>query len=341
MKVYDIIVEAPGNAALYTAILNRITSVADIDKALAALARLVKSSRFTADEIANSWVESATKTGLTLEEIVILGERELRAAGIEEALIKKALKKVDAIEPGIAAKVTSRVSSEMSTSAWLGKSLEKVSGYANLLGLGIPIALCIKNISLEYADYQQSAKTPADYEKFKHSSQYWINQCVGEVAVIITGNWFIAKVVSIPGGWVGLTGSKKLQGFYLGLTRTAQIAFMAAITSPAGREWVAKMFVADLLFNVPVAVGGRIEQHPVQQVIRDMVGGWTTGALGWMTDQAQKITDPAGAAKKTADATAKAAADKAKADAAYQGVTPGWKYDKYGKPAAPVGPDNF
>ena len=341
MKVYDIIVEAPGNAALYTAILNRVTSVADIDKALAALARLVKSSRFTADEIANSWVESATKTGLTLEEIVILGERELRAAGIEEALIKKALKKVDAIEPGIAAKVTARVSSEMSTSAWLGKSLETVTGYANLLGLSIPIGSCIKNIGLEYADYQQSAKTPADYEKFQHSAQYWINKCVGEVAAIIVGNWFIARVVSIPGGWAGFTGAKQLGPIYLGLTRAAQITFMATLMSDEGRNWLARMFVADLFFNVPVAVGGRIEQHPVQKVIRDMVGGWTTRGLGWVKDQAQKVTDPAGAAKKTADAAAQAAADKAKADAAYQGVTPGWKYDKYGKPAAPVGPDNF
>jgi hypothetical protein len=332
MKVYDIIVEAPTNAAAYLAVLNRITSAAEIDKALGYLARLVKGSKFSADEIADSWVASANKAGLSLEEIVVMGERELRAAGVEEALIKKALQKADAIEPGIYGKVTARISADMSTGEWLGKSLEKVTGYANILGLGIPIGSCIASIGKEYATYQQSKKTPADYETFQHSSQYWINKCVGEVAAVIVGNWFIAKVISIPGGWAGLTGAKQLGPIYLGLTRAAQITFMTSIMSDEGRNWLARMFVADLLFNVPVAVGGRIEQQPVQKVIRDTVGGWTTRALGWVTDQAQKLTDPAAAAKKTADAEVQAKADKAKADAAYQGVSKGREYDAYGMP---------
>jgi hypothetical protein len=340
MKVYDIIVEAPVNVNAYLAILNRMASVTEIDKILGNLARLVKSTRFTAEEIADSWVASANKSGLSLEEIVVMGERELRAAGVDDALIKKALQKADAIEPGIYGKVTARISADMSTGEWLGKSLETVTKYANALGISVPILLCIKNIGLEYSDYQKSAKTPADYEKFQHSSQYWINKCVGEVAALIVGNFLIARIFSIPGGWPGFTGAKKLGPIYTGLTRTAQITFMAALMSDEGRLWLARMFVADT-FNLPVAVGGRIEQQPIQKVIRDTVGGWITGALGWVTDQAQKVTDPAAAAKKTADATAKTAADKAKSDAAYQGVTPGWKYDKFGKPAAPVGPDNF
>ena len=341
MKVYDIIVEAPVNVNAYLAILNRMVSVSEIDKILGNLARLVKSSRFTAEEIADSWVASANKAGLSLEEIVVMGERELRAAGVEEALIKKALQKADAIEPGIYAKVTARISADMSTGAWLGKSLESVTKYANFIGISAPVLICIENIGKEYYTYQKSAKTPADYETFQNSSQYWINKCVGEVAALIVGNFLIARIFSIPGGWAGFTGAKQLGPIYAGLTQAAQITFMTALMSDEGRLWLSRMFVADLLFNVPVAVGGRIEQQPVQKMIRDTVGGWTTRGLGWVKDQAQKVTDPAGAAKKTADATAKAAADKAAADAAYQGVTPGWKYDKFGKPAAPVGPDNF
>jgi hypothetical protein len=341
MKVYDIIVEAPVNAAAYLAILNRMVSVSEIDKVLGSLARLVKSSRFTAEEIADSWVASANKAGLSLEEIVVMGERELRAAGVDDALIKKALQKADAIEPGIYGRVTARISSDMSTGAWLGKSLDSVTKYANFVGLSAPIAICITNIGTEYVNYQKSAKTPADYETFQNNSQYWINKCVGEVAAIIVGNWFIARVVSITGGWAGFTGAKQLGPIYLGLTRAAQIAFMTSIMSDEGRLWLSRMFVADLLFNVPVAVGGRIEQQPIQKVIRDTVGGWTTSGLGWVKNQAQKVTDPEGAAKKTADAEVQKKADKATADAAYQGVTPGRKYDKFGQPAAPVGPDNF
>jgi hypothetical protein len=332
MKVYDIIVEAPSNAAAYLAVLNRITSATEIDKALGYLARLVKGSKFTADEIADSWVASANKAGLSLEEIVVMGERELRAAGVEEALIKKALQKADAVEPGIYGKVTARIKADMSTGEWLGKSLEKVTGYANLLGLGIPIGSCISSIGKEYYTYQKSAKTPSDYEQFQNNSQYWINKCVGEVAAVIVGNWFIAKVISIPGGWAGLSGAKQLGPIYLGLTRAAQITFMASIMSDEGRNWLAKMFVADLLFNVPVAVGGRIEQQPVQKVIRDTVGGWTTGALGWVKDKAQTLSDPAAAAKKTADTAAQAAADKAKADASYRGFSKSTPRDAYGMP---------
>ena len=332
MKVYDIIVEAPSNAAAYLAVLRTITNATEIDKALAYLARLVKGSRFTADEIADSWVASANKVGLTLEEIVVMGHRELRAAGVDDALIKKALQKADAVEPGIFAKVTARIKAEtIPTGNWLGKSLETVTKYANALGISVPILLCIKNIGLEYADYQQSEKTPADYEQFQNSAQHWINKCVGEVAVLITGNFLIARIFSIPGGWPGFTGAKQLGPIYLGLTRAAQITFMTALMSPPGREWLARMFVADT-FNLPVAVGGRIEQQPVQKVIRDTVGGWTTSALGWVADQAQKITDPAGAAKKAADATAKTAADPAAADAKYQGFSKGYKYDAYGMP---------
>ena len=335
MKVYQIISES--RLTPFLEILEKI-GVTEIDKALGFLARLVKGSKLTAEEIAQSWVTTATKKQLPFEEVVLIGERELRSAGVDEALIKKALQKADEIEPGVMAKVTARASADMSSAQWLGKSLATVSSYANALGLGIPIALCVKNIGLEYADYQQSPKTQADYETFQHSSQYWINKCVGEVAAVIIGNWFIAKVVSIPGGWVGMTGSKKLAGFYTGLTQAAQTTFMVAITSPAGREWLAKMFVADLIMDVPVAVGGRIEQQPIQKVIRDMVGGWTTGALGWVADQTQKITDPAGAAKKAADAKAKAAADQAAADAKYQGVSKGRQYDAYGMPIQQTDP---
>jgi hypothetical protein len=332
MKVYDIIVEAPGNAAAYLAVLNRLTSATEIDKALGSLARLVQGSKFTADEIADSWVASANKAGLTLEEIVIMGERELRAAGVDEALIKKALQKADAVEPGLYGKVTARIQADMSTGAWLGKSLDSVTKYANFVGLSAPILICIENIGKEYYDYQKSAKTPKDYATFQNNSQYWINKCVGEVAAVIVGNWFIARVVSIPGGWAGFTGAKQLGPIYTGLTRAAQITFMTAIMSNEGRDWLARIFVADLLFNVPVAVGGRIEQQPIQKVIRDTVGGWTTKGLGWVTDQAQKVTDPAGAAKKTADAKTQYEAAKAKADAEYQGFSKGYKYDAYGMP---------
>lgn len=332
MKVYDIIVEAPVNVNAYLAILNRMVSVSEIDKILGNLARLVKSSRFTAEEIADSWVASANKAGLSLEEIVVMGERELRAAGVEEALIKKALQKADAIEPGIYAKVTARISADMSTGAWLGKSLESVTKYANFIGISAPILICITNIGKEYTTYQKSAKTPADYETFQHSSQYWINKCVGEVAALIVGNFLIARIFSIPGGWAGFTGAKQLGPIYTGLTRAAQITFMTALMSDEGRLWLSRMFVADLLFNVPVAVGGRIEQQPIQKVIRDTVGGWTTSGLGWVKDKAQKVTDPAGAAKKDADAAAQDAAAKAKSAAEYQGFSKGHKYDDYGMP---------
>ena len=331
MKVYDIIVEAPVNVNAYLAILNRMASVTEIDKILGNLARLVKSTRFTAEEIADSWVASANKSGLSLEEIVVMGERELRAAGVEEALIKKALQKADAIEPGIYAKVIARARADMSYGAWLGNSLESVTKYANLIGISAPILICIENIGKEYYTYQKSAKTPADYETFQHSSQYWINKCVGEVAALIVGNFLIARIFSIPGGWPGFTGAKQLGPIYTGLTRAAQITFMTALMSDEGRLWLARMFVADTL-NLPVAVGGRIEQQPIQKVIRDTVGGWITSGLGWVKDKAQKVTDPAGAAKKDADAAAQDAAAKAKADASYRGFSKSTPRDAYGMP---------
>ena len=338
MKVYDIIVEAPtGNATAYLAVLRTITNAAEIDKALAYLARLVKGSRFTADEIADSWVATANQSRLSLEEIVVMGHRELRAAGVDDALIKKALQKADAVEPGIYAKVTARVNADMSNGAWLGKSLESVTKYANFIGISAPILICIENIGKEYYTYQKSAKTPADYETFQHSSQYWINKCVGEVAALIVGNFLIARIFSIPGGWPGFTGAKQLGPIYTGLTRAAQITFMTALMSDEGRLWLARMFVADT-FNLPVAVGGRIEQQPIQKVIRDTVGGWITSGLGWVRDQAQKVTDPAGAAKKTAAAAAQDAAAKAKSAAEYQGFSKSTPRDAYGMPIRGAAP---
>ena len=40
-------------------------------------------------------------------------------------------------------------------------------------------------------------------------------------------------------------------------------------------------------------------------------------------------------------AVARTDAEMKEIDKNYQGITPGWKYDKFGKPAPPVGPDNF
>jgi hypothetical protein len=329
MKVYQIISES--RLTPYLNVLEKI-GVAEIDKALGFLARLVGASKLTAKEIAESWATTAKKTKMPFEDVVMLGERELRAAGVDDALIKASLKEAEKYEAGIFARINKRLdkigSKVDAGKAVTGKGFDVITTVAYKFGIYEPILECLYDIYSEYSDYSSQK---IDYATFQNNCQFWINKAVGRVAATAISSWGIAKIATIIGGVPGPLGMKVLDGFYKRTTQVAQTGVNVWLQTPSGREALAQAFVADLLFNVPVNVNGRIEQQPIQQMLRDTLGGWITKFMGLARDQAEKIYDPAGSVQRTADKEKQAAADKAKDDAAYQGVSKGWETDQYGQ----------
>lgn len=341
MKVYDIISESlilTESKRLFLAMLERL-GVTEIDKALAYLGRVAVSSRMSAKEVAESWATAARRTGTDIEDIAVMGERELRAAGMTDADVRKVMAELDKFQPGIFAKINKRLaavgSKVDSAKAVLGKSFDVVTTIAYKLGIYEPIIECAYDIYTEYSDYSAGK---IDQATFQNNSQYWINKCVGRVSAVIVGNYFITKIVSIPGGVPGPTGWKALEGIWKGINQTAQTAFNVWLQTPPGRQALAEFMVADLLFDVPVNVAGSVKMVPVQQAIRDMIGGWTTRFLGMARDQAEKVYDPASADKKKKEKADKAAADQAQADKDYKGFSQGTKYDAYGMPIQSADP---
>jgi hypothetical protein len=336
MKVYQIISES--RLTPYLNILDRVVPT-EIDKALGYLARLVGHSRLTAAEIAESWAAAAKKTKLPLEDIMIMGEYELRAVGVDDALIKAALKEADKYEAGIFARINKRLdkigAKADDVKAVFGGGMEALTTITYKLGIYAPMVECGYNVLVEYRDYKSGKQ---DYAGFQNSAQHWVNKCVGQVAAAGIGSWGIAKIVGFFGTVPGPLGMKMLGPIYQTINQTAQIAFNTWLLSPLGREALAQAIVADIFMNVPVNVAGNIEMQPIQKVLRDTIGGWTTKFIGLARDQVQKVTNPEAVAQRDKE---KAAADQAHANKKYPSVTPGWQYDATGKPKLPTGPDNF
>ena len=318
MKVYQIISES--RLSPFLDVLERL-GAGGMDQALGFLARLVGRNRLTAKEIAESWITASKKTDWPLEDIILMGERQLVNEGVDRAIIDAAIQEAAKFKPGLLSRITNRLAttnSKISTAKSIfGNSFDSISAVMYKLALYQPFVMCAYHIGKDYYSFKSGQMTE---EVFRQSAQYWLNQCVGEVAAVVAGNAILSVAWAIPGG-IGIGSFKPLAGLAQGLNKASQTALNGWLLTPAGGEMLGKLIVADTF--------GQINNEPSLKFIRDMMGGWITEGLKIGKNQVQKYTNPAAAAEYDKKAKEKDAASQAEYDK-IPGTSTGYEKDQYG-----------
>lgn len=333
MKVYDIINE--GGGKLFLGILEKIAAP-EIDKALAYLARLSITEKMTAKEIAKSWSAAAEKTGIALEDVIVMGEREMTTAGVDRALIDSAIKEAASYKPGLLGRIAEKLKSGRNKTATVktafGDFLDLTSGVLYKLAVWEPVAEVAYNISVEYLDYKAGKITEG---QFRNSAQYWLNDGVGKVAAALIGNATLAVGWGALGG-IGLGSWAPFAKLAQVGNQVSQSALNAWLLTPHGRDALAKLIMGDTFGHI---TGPNGEQIPALKFIRDAAGGWITEGGKRVKEAVQEYTDPAAAAEEKRqrdEKDAKSAAEFAKLPK----FSPDGGMDQYGmsKPSTKYGP---
>jgi hypothetical protein len=320
MKVYQIISES--RLTPFLDVLERLGS-ANMDQALGFLARLVGRNRLTAKEIAESWVTASKKTGWPLEDVIMMGERQLVTEGVDRAIIDAAIQEAAKFKPGLLGRITKKLTATNKsldvTKSIFGDSFDSIAAVMYKLALYQPFVMCGYHIAKDYYSFKSGQMTEA---VFRQSAQYWLNQCVGEIAAVVAGNAVLSVAWAIPGG-IGIGSFKPLAGLAQGLNKASQTALNGWLLTPAGGEWLGKLIVGDTF--------GKINDEPSLKFIRDMMGGWVTEGLKIGKNEVQKYTNPAAAAEYDKKAKEKDAAAQAEWDK-IPSTSKGYEYDQYGMP---------
>jgi hypothetical protein len=277
MKVYQIISES--RISPFLNILEKI-GVTEIDKALGYLARMAKSQKLTSKEIAEAWGATAKKTGADLEDVIMQGRYELKAQGVADDVIEAATKEADKFQPGILSRITKKLTQTNSkigaAKSIFGDTFDAISAVMYKLAIYQPILMCSYHIGKDYLSYKNGQMTE---EVFRESAQYWLNECVGEVAAVVAGNAILSVAFAIPGG-IGIGSFKPFAGIAQGLNKASQTALNGWLLTPMGGQWLAKLIVGDTF--------GQINNEPSLKFIRDAMGGWVTEGIKVGKNEVQK-----------------------------------------------------
>jgi hypothetical protein len=334
MKVYEIITESriltENLSRILLNVLERV-GVADFDRALAYLARSIvgKTDVAIGKEMAEAWMAASKKTGLSFEEVVAAGQRELNTAGVNRAVIDAAMAEAERLTPGLWSRIMARLSKtgtkaehEAAAKSIFGSKFDFISALAYKLAIWAPVAECAYHLwdlkrrrDSGDPEYQNDAT-------YKNDIQYFINKAVGQIATALVGNKLLTTAFSIPGS-MPILGWKKLEKIWQGGNQVAQTALNAWLLTPGGRDMVAKFIASDIF--------GKINDKTTLEFIRDQLGGWVTDLYDYAEEQVQKVTNPAAAAD-TARKKQQQSAAELSAREKLPKYSTGTKYDQYGMP---------
>lgn len=274
MKIYDIITEQSQpltemRLLITTAIDYAITKGAGaIERVLVWLAGRVASKPKAAEELAEAWVYLAEKSGMSVEEAIVIGARSAKDK-VSDDVIRLASEKARVLGEKLNSTMWRKLKDPNSAfNFWFGLGAKKVNQALMAYGILEPVSECIWEISKLYKMREEGHPELQDINKLSWGVQWHIDQCVKQVASLIAGNFLFKKVITswVPGTISILWPLNKLfaalDPLYKTATPVALAGFKVFMMSDAGREAVAKFLVGELMvpgtdWKVP---GGKLWQ---------------------------------------------------------------------------------
>ncbi len=276
MKIYDIIQESQPltemRFVVTTAIDYAITKgVGAIERVLTWLAGRVASKPKAADELAEAWVYLAEKSGMSVEEAIVVGSRSAKDK-VSDDVIRLASEKARVLGEKLNDTMWRKLKDPNSAfNFWYGLGMKKVNQALIAYGILEPVSECIWEISKLYKMRAEGHPELQDINKLSWGVQWHIDQCVKQVASLLAANLLFGQLVKkwVPGTISILWPLNKLfaalDPLYKTATPAALALFKGYMMSDAGREAVAKFLVGELMvpgtdWKVP---GGKLWQNVI------------------------------------------------------------------------------
>ena len=257
MKIYDIITEQQLNEnavimAGFSQILKYVASREGqgIERALAWVSNRLSGSRGAAEGLAEAWILTAEKLGMTADDAIKLGAGQARKAGITDDVIEAAERAATALADKKAGSIIGQIKNPTSAfNFWYGAGAARINAALTTYGILEPIAECAYNIFQLYEMREKGEPALQDNAKLSYAVQYYIDECVKRVVTVWAGNKVVGTVL---GKWVpGIAYNipifgklfQMLDPVYSKITPAAQAAFKVWMATPDGQEALAKWLV--------------------------------------------------------------------------------------------------
>jgi hypothetical protein len=262
MKVTEIITESQVLNEQVGIFLRYLTTAlergsgAEVDAALLWLSKQLvgKNAASAATELGEAWARTAMKMGTSIDEVIILGEKQAVNARIPQTVIdaaKKQATKLFAQETGQATGMLAKLGNETQiVKSWLGSKFDLVDNLLKLYGIAEPIYTCIISINADYArwDSKQDPDYTANPKLLQGDTQHHIDVCVRKILAL----WAGRKISGFVFGKNGIQqlpflGGAKMSAMFNSLGAGSKLAFTAWLDSDIGRQAFAEWVVGDTL----------------------------------------------------------------------------------------------
>lgn len=294
MKVYEILSESKGWIGIFSRMIPDSTQklvAGELESALAWASRRLKGQPIdvATKDLADSWVTASSKSGIPLNDIIALGEAEAKKLKIDPKIIANAKAQAAALKKvgDDAASLASRPSTLTRSVSALGPLSDTIIKWGTVWGIAEPIYNCSTKIARAY-ELNKSGDPEWQGQKLHGAIQFYLDDCVAEVGVILASRTISIAMFKAP-GWIMpaplLNALSKytpnaMQNIYqniAGMTKIAEAAWIAWIGTPQGRDWLAKFLVSGSLIAMPF------------NFVRNYVSSWVKSGYDVVAD---KLVDP-------------------------------------------------
>lgn len=286
MKVFDIITESRlplteqmwrfGQMLTYAVERGGV----GIEHALTWLAKAVARKPNAATELAEAWILTAEKAGMSSAEAISLGSKAARESGIADDVILAAEKEASRLAAKQANSIWGQLKTpESKSNFYYGATASVVNKGLTYWMVGKPVYDCIQGILQVYRMRDEGHPELQDKDKLQWAVQWYIDRGVQQIMAALVGGAVLKKVL---GSWVpGVAYNvpifgklvQKLDPIYSKLPPAGQAYFKYWITTEAGQEAVAKWIAGELL------IPGTDWKIPGGPTLRGMVADPISGII--------------------------------------------------------------
>jgi hypothetical protein len=255
MKVFDIITESRqqlneqlwrfGQMIEYAVKNNGV----GIERALAWIADKVAGKSGAAKELAEAWMLTAEKTGMSSSEAISRGSAAARTSGLADDVIVAAQAEANILAKARANSVWGKIKTGTEAAEfYYGATLNTINTGLKWWGVIEPIYDCITGILKVYRMHDEGHPELQDKDKLQWAVQWYIDNAVQRIVAQKLGRLFIGGILGKNGiQRIPLLNLDAFNKVYNLASPAAQAAFQAWMITDAGQQSLARWLVGEAM----------------------------------------------------------------------------------------------
>jgi hypothetical protein len=268
-----------------------------IEQALLWIAKKVAGKPGAAKELAEAWMVTAEKAGISSSEAIAQGSAAARSSGLSAEIIAEAEREAAILARARANSVWGKIKTgaEAGEFYW-GATLNTINTGLKWWGILEPIYECVTGILKVYRMHDEGHPELQDKAKMQWAVQWYIDNCVQRVTALLAGRMLIRGVLGKDGiQRVPLLNFSAFNKIYDLASPAAQAAFQAWMITNDGQQALAKWLVGEALvpgtdWKVP---GGALFRGMITDPISGLVkSGYDAFLRAIKSEKAQQLPEP-------------------------------------------------